>query len=68
MEFEKPILTRTLSCIHWICALEYLKQSTLSSIEAGRHGDWSFIIEKDHGLFYKKTLFGKKEIKKEIFN
>lgn len=44
---EKPVLIRTLSEQHWICALFEMMQNNLKYIKAGHHGKWNFFLKKD---------------------
>lgn len=67
MPMPKPVLVKTLSELHWIVALQELKNGNLLSIQAGSSGIWSFKIVRSGGRFLRETLKEGKIIKTEFF-
>lgn len=67
MPMPKPVLVKTLSELHWIVALQELKNGNLLSIQAGSSGIWSFKIVRSGGRFLRETSKEGKIIKTELF-
>lgn len=67
-QIGRPILIKTLSEIHWMTALDQLKNENLNTIEAGSSGVWTFKVRKcGDNEFMRQTFKKEKLIKIDFF-